>query len=496
MKKTILCILILSNMLIISGCNDGNEKEGDNSTPNVEEPSAADNSVPKENVVYGGTINAVSSYYLINGKDKMSYFYENKTWFGLIENQNGETRFSFSNDLKQLTLSNEKQDTKVEINQIDENNILQSFYKYSGEKIASFLYYKEAQKIYLVEVNDLGQRDETTRQDITAQYTNALTKMNNVTPTSLLTTAKKNIQNLPVYAKQSLNELMMTRSFSNSKTSQCSTNSTLNSIWEGDFNQLAKQLLTQQGFNVMAIVQLVGVGEGCLLLVKSPLLCGVVVAGWASILAMKNAEAKTIPENTQANQILTKNLDNLRPKAENVLQKPMTLTTKVDSYVSKVQNYGTNLVEYWRTTEADGIKRWGPGKPILCDSYDIGFNLDFMTTWKFDPSKKAVSVYSYFDGESGSGFSKVGYFNPLTGYFKVSEQEEDDTYESDGYTWSESGTLVTMEGYLTKDNKINLTWIHEVTMERVSGRSTNPDHRIDGSWRSCGANFDWKLSYQ
>ncbi len=498
-------MFILSNVLMISGCDKAAEKilknaetQDNNSAPDSETPETIDNSIPKENVVYGNKINDISSYYVVNDKDKISYFHENNTWFGMVENSDGETQFSFSDDLKQLTLSNEKQNYKVEINQIDENNISQNFYKYSGEKIASFLYYKQAEKMYMAQLDDIGQIDEKTKQDITAQYGNALTKINDVTSTSLLASAKQNIHNLPIYAKQTLNDLMLARSFSQSKNSQCGISSALDSAWQADWDTTVKELTKTYGPTVFAVGVTTAV---CFASSTTPGLqipCIAGIIGTIS-LSMKTGKAATISQNTQANQILTKNINKLRPKVENVLEKPITIKTKVDSYVTAIQNYGTNLVAYSRQEDSNGIKRWVKDGTIICDDYDIGFNLDFMTTWSFDPVKRTVTANSSYDGDGmGSSDDAVGYFNPLTGYFKFKFSESDDEPDEDGYgyIWKETGTVKSLEGYLDKDRKINITWNHEVIMERVSGSSNNPDYRLDGSWRSCGVTFDWKLTYQ
>jgi hypothetical protein len=74
----------------------------DSSNRNDKENVQLDTSPIKQNTLYGANIDGIPSYYVDDGQNQVSYFHENDEWYGVVENEDGKTNFSFQMILKSL----------------------------------------------------------------------------------------------------------------------------------------------------------------------------------------------------------------------------------------------------------------------------------------------------------------------------------------------------------------------------------------------------------
>ncbi|WHP05571.1 MULTISPECIES: Lcl C-terminal domain-containing protein [Acinetobacter] len=166
MKRSILYTAVFSAMLMVTGCGGG---DGSSTSDDKGQSTQLEKTPIKQNQLYGANIDGVSSYYLDDGQNQVSYFHENNLWHGVVKNKEGKTKFSFSEDLTEFFAFNDRENQTLRIKQIDNQTIYQTVIDSLGVTIESVAYFQEGNKFFIAPLNGT-EIDKTQKIDITQAY--------------------------------------------------------------------------------------------------------------------------------------------------------------------------------------------------------------------------------------------------------------------------------------------------------------------------------------
>lgn len=168
MKRSILYTTVFSAMMMVTGCGGGDDSSNRNDKENVQ----LDTSPIKQNTLYGANIDGIPSYYVDDGQNQVSYFHENDEWYGVVENEDGKTNFSFSDDFKEFTALNDKEKQILEIKQINDKTVYQIVSDLNNNVLSAFAYFEEDGRIFIAPLDINDNIDKINKKDITERYEN------------------------------------------------------------------------------------------------------------------------------------------------------------------------------------------------------------------------------------------------------------------------------------------------------------------------------------
>ncbi len=295
MKKTLIYTAVFSAMMMVSGCGGGDDSSRRNDKENVR----LDTSPIKQNKLYGANINGVPSYYIDDGQNQVSYFHENDEWYGAVENKDGKTSFSFSDDLKEFTVVNDKENRILEIKQIDDKTIFQIIKDSRGIVIESIAYFQEGDQFFIAPLN-ASQIDKNKKIDITQEYKEGVQKVQASSNYSASAKVSNAFNRISDASKATLNTMIASRSLTRTIDHSCAYGVKDNS----DFIQFGKEvvgsvILSAMVVGVVAVAGPFIVGAmvtaaGALATAEGAAIVLGIVIGWnahASDIDFNNAEA-------------------------------------------------------------------------------------------------------------------------------------------------------------------------------------------------------------
>lgn len=295
MKKTLIYTAVFSVMMMVSGCGGGDDSSRRNDKENVQ----LDTSPIKQNKLYGANINGVPSYYIDDGQNQVSYFHENDEWYGAVENKDGKTSFSFSDDLKEFTVVNDKENRILEIKQIDDKTIFQIIKDSRGIVIESIAYFQEGDQFFIAPLN-ASQIDKNKKIDITQEYKEGVQKVQASSNYSASAKVSNAFNRISDASKATLNTIIASRSLTRTIDHSCAYGVKDNS----DFIQFGKEvvgsvILSAMVVGVVAVAGPYIVGAmvtaaGALATAEGAAIVLGIVIGWnahASDIDFNNAEA-------------------------------------------------------------------------------------------------------------------------------------------------------------------------------------------------------------
>lgn len=271
MKKTLIYTAVFSVMMMVTGCGEGDNSSSSNNEQNVK----PDTSPIKQNKLYSANIDGVSSYYIDDGQNQVSYFHENDKWYGVVENKNGKTNFSFSDDMKEFTAVNNKENRNLEIKQIDDKTISQIIKDSRGIVIESMVYFQEGEQFFVAPLN-AGQIDKTKKIDITQAYHDGIQQAqlnNNYSANVKIGNVLNSISDI---SKSTLNIFIASRSLTRTVDYSCAYGVKDNS----DFIKLGKEIV---GSIIAAGMIVGGIAVG------GPLIVGAVVTAAGALATAEGA---------------------------------------------------------------------------------------------------------------------------------------------------------------------------------------------------------------
>ncbi|MCY6412154.1 DUF1566 domain-containing protein [Acinetobacter sp. VNH17] len=294
MKRSLIYTAVFSAMMMVTGCGGG---DGSSTSDDKGQSTQLDKTPIKQNQLYGANIDGIPSYYIDDGINKSSYFYDKEQVAGIVENNDGRTNFLFSDDFNELIVSNAKSNIKVEVKQINDDTVYQTLSDLNGNVLGTFAYFYEEGKIYLAPLNSQGQIDKTQKKDITQEYNSVVSQFEQRNM-SVRSTVSQVFSSISATSKATFNEIMAARSPIKSRELDCGI---VEDALDGKVEEVAKKVLVNAGKNVSSIfVTALG---GYLLAGLCPPCTPVIVAVAKSMLLLqRNAEDydNVISDNQQA----------------------------------------------------------------------------------------------------------------------------------------------------------------------------------------------------
>lgn len=271
MKKTLIYTAVFSVMMMVTGCGGDDNSSSSNNEQNVQ----LDKSPIKQNKLYSANIDGVSSYYIDDGQNQVSYFHENDKWYGVVENKNGKTNFSFSDDMKEFTAVNNKENRILEIKQIDDKTISQIIKDSRGIVIESMVYFQEGEQFFVAPLN-AGQIDKTKKTDITQAYHDSIQQAQENNNYSANVKIGNVLNSISDISKSTLNTFIASRSLTRTIDHSCAYGVKDNS----DFIKLGKEIV---GSVIVAGMIVGGIAVG------GPLIVGAVVTAAGALATAEGA---------------------------------------------------------------------------------------------------------------------------------------------------------------------------------------------------------------
>lgn len=211
MKRSLIYTAVFSTMMMVTGCGGG---DGSSTSDDKGQSTQLDKTPIKQNQLYGANIDGVSSYYIDDGQNQVSYFHENNLWHGVVKNKEGKTKFSFSEDLTEFFAFNDRENKTLRIKQIDDQTIYQTVTDSLGVTIESVAYFQEGNKFFIAPLNGT-EIDKTQKIDITHAYQQGVQQAKNTTNYSV--SIAGNISNT---AKNAIDGMIASRSFTRASNQQ------------------------------------------------------------------------------------------------------------------------------------------------------------------------------------------------------------------------------------------------------------------------------------
>lgn len=287
MKKTLIYTAVFSAMMMVAGCGD----EDDSSQRNGKENVQLDTSPIKKNQLYSANINGVSSYYMDDGQNQVSYFHENDEWYGTVENKDGMINFRFSDDLKEFIALDDKEKQIFETKQINDSTIYQTIKDYQGNIVESMAYFQENDKFFVAPLN-IDQIDKSKKKDITQEYKDAVLGLQKE-DISAQATAINILNDFSAKARTAYNEMLVARG-GRSQLLDCNLDEQTTDL-KKTIEDLKNKIMQDSIFKPMVNVALIA--GGILIASKAPIIgipiaiLGIVNAARASEIDLNNQQA-------------------------------------------------------------------------------------------------------------------------------------------------------------------------------------------------------------